>query len=191
MNYTILNKLKKIFFITAIILLCFGFPKANADGTWKNYKNISVYIPQGDDKTTLMKKAFEAWEQKTHNKFSFQMVNTIEEADINVIFIEKNLESYCGYIEAMGCSQNKYVDNNIVHSTIYIAKRRPKGLLLSNTQVFAVMRHEIGHSLGLAHTKNYNDIMYPMTNLAIATRQDIRSGDIQALYKLYGINPRK
>ena len=88
-------------------------------------------------------------------------------------------------------SGNKYVDNNIVHSTIYIAKRRPKGLLLSNTQVFAVMRHEIGHSLGLAHTKNYNDIMYPMTNLAIATRQDIRSGDIQALYKLYGINPRK
>ena len=77
-----------------------------------------------------------------------------------------------------------------MHSRIYIAKRRPKGLLLSNTQVYAVMRHEIGHSLGLAHSKGYNDIMFASTNLGIAIRQDIGTNDIRALYSLYGINLR-
>lgn len=154
---------------------------------WNNPKNITVYIQPNDDKTALMKKAFEDWQRKTKNNFVFKYEKSFDSADIDVIFAEKDLTNYCGSPEAMGCSQN-YRHGGVMHSTIYIAKRRPKGLLLSNTQVFAIMRHEIGHSLGLAHSKNWNDIMYASTNLGIAIRQDIQDNDLRTLYTLYGIN---
>lgn len=157
---------------------------------WNNTKNIAVYIPQGDDKTSLMVKAFEDWQNKTKNQFTFIGVNSIEQSDIDVVFIEKNLESHCGNLEAMGCAQN-YIQNGKMHSKIYITKRRPKGLLLSNTQVYAVMRHEIGHSLGLEHSKSYNDIMYANTNLGIAVRQDIQDNDVKTLFAIYGLNWRR
>lgn len=159
---------------------------AYAIGVWNNPQNIKVYIPPNDDKSQMMKKAFEEWQAKTNNKFAFKFVNKIEASQINVIFIEKDLTNYCGNKLAMGCSQ-MYFNQGGIHSRIYIAKRRPKGLLLSNTQVYAIMRHEIGHSLGLAHTKQANRIMYDGTNLGIAIRQNIQKEDIEELFNLYGI----
>ncbi|MBO6180087.1 matrixin family metalloprotease [bacterium] len=182
--------MKKIFL--CLLLFVFGFycqVKAESVWRWSNPQNISVYIPQGDDKTSLMKKAFDDWQRKSKNHIAFKSAKSIEDSDIDVIFIEKDLTDYCGTPEAMGCAQN-FRQNGVMHSRIYIAKRRPKGLLLSNTQVYAVMRHEIGHSLGLAHSKGYNDIMFASTNLGIAIRQEIGTNDIRALYSLYGINLR-
>lgn len=186
-NYMELNNIKKIF----LIMLCVCWLHPVCAAVVSNPQNIAVYIPQNDDKTALMKKAFEQWQKKSNNNFVFKYVDDPELSDINVIFIEKNLSDYCGDIDALGCSNNRYLYNIITHSTIYIAKRRPKGLLLSNTQVYAIMRHEIGHALGLEHSKKFNDIMYPVTNLGISIRQDINDNDIKNLYQLYGINPHR
>ena len=182
--------MKKIF-LSLLLIFCTGLcTLALEDWRWTDRQNISVYIPQGDDKTSLMVKAFKEWQTKTKNQFIFKGANTPEDSDIDVVFIEKNLESYCGNIDAMGCAQN-YTENGKMHSKIYIAKRRPKGLLLSNTQVYAVMRHEIGHSLGLGHSKKYGDIMFANTNLGIAIHQDIQDNDVRALFAVYGITWRR
>lgn len=178
--------MKKIFLSLFIIFVGLNV-FAHDNWCWENPQNISVYVPQGDDKTSMMIRAFNEWQAKTKNQFAFHGANSPEDSDIDVVFIEKNLEGYCGNIEAMGCAQN-YIQNGKMHSKIYIAKRRPKGLLLSNTQVFAVMRHEIGHSLGLGHSKNHNDIMFASTNLGIAIQQDIQDNDIKTLFALYGLN---
>ena len=178
--------MKKIFLSLLIIFVGLNVFAGN-DWRWENPQNISVYVPQGDDKTSMMIRAFNEWQAKTKNQFAFHGANSPEDSDIDVVFIEKNLEGYCGNIEAMGCAQN-YIQNGKMHSKIYIAKRRPKGLLLSNTQVYAVMRHEIGHSLGLEHSKNHNDIMFASTNLGIAIQQDIQDNDVKTLFALYGLN---
>ncbi len=182
--------MKKLF----LFVVLFGFimmgSSAYAVWKWENPQNIKVYIPQDDDKTQLMTKAFEEWQKKSQNVVAFQFVKTEEEADIDVTFIEKNLEQICGNIDALGCA--KYgAFNGKRHSKIYIAKRRPKGLLLSNTQVYAIMRHEIGHSLGLEHVKNPNNIMFATTNLGIAIKQNIQIDDIKNLYDLYGVKYKK
>ena len=178
--------MKKIFLSIFIIFVGLNV-FAHDNWCWENPQNISVYVPQGDDKTSMMIRAFNEWQAKTKNQFAFHGANSPEDSDIDVVFIEKNLEGYCGNIEAMGCAQN-YIQNGKMHSKIYIAKRRPKGLLLSNTQVYAVMRHEIGHSLGLEHSKNHNDIMFASTNLGIAIQQDIQDNDVKTLFALYGLN---
>lgn len=183
--------MKKIFayfliFMISISSLCVC---AFEQWKWENPRRIAVYVPPNDDKTELMKKAFEDWEKKTKNNLGFVWVKTPENSDIDIVFIEKDLTGYCGTPEAMGCAQN-YHHNGMMHSRIYITKRRPKGLLLSNTQVYAVMRHEIGHTLGLEHSKGFNDIMFASTNLGIAIKQDIGDNDVRAIYKLYGINQK-
>ena len=175
-----------VFFLISIVSLCSLSTIAYEGWKWTNPRDIAVYIPQNDNKTELMKKAFEDWEKKTKNNLAFRFVKSPEESDIDVTFIEKDLTDYCGSPEAMGCAKN-YFYNGKMHSKIFITKRRPKGLLLSNTQVYAVMRHEIGHTLGLAHSKKFNDIMFASTNLGIAIRQDISDNDISAVYSLYGI----
>lgn len=181
--------MKKIFTYLLILIISVSSLCVCAYEQWKweNPRKITVYVPPNDDKTELMKKAFEDWEKKTKNNLGFIWVKSAETSDIDVVFIEKDLTEYCGNHEAMGCAQN-YRHNGTMHSRIYITKRRPKGLLLSNTQVYAVMRHEIGHTLGLAHSKGFNDIMFASTNLGIAIKQNISDNDVRAIYSLYGIN---
>lgn len=180
--------MKKIF----IFMFLAGLLFANSCFAYilNNHSNIKVYIPQNDDKSQMMKKAFEEWQAKTGNVFRFQYVNDIRNSQIDVVFIEKDLTSYCGNNLAMGCSKQSFF-NGTLHSKIYIAKRRPRGLLLSNTQVYAIMRHEIGHSLGLEHCNNVNRIMYDGTNLGIAIRQNIQKEDVEELFKIYGIKYQK
>ena len=57
MNYIVLNNVKKILIITLFILFFTGKISAYAV-IWENPQNINVYIPQIDDRTKLMKKAF-------------------------------------------------------------------------------------------------------------------------------------
>ena len=184
--------MKKIFLNLFIIL--FGVimlsSSAYAVWRWENPQNIKVFIPQGDDKTVLMTKAFEEWQKKSQNVVAFQFVKSVEESDIDVTFVEKNLETICGNIDAMGCAKYGAL-NGKRHSKIYIAKRRPKGLLLSNTQVYAIMRHEIGHTLGLEHDKKPLNIMFATTNLGIAVKQNIQADDIKNLYNIYDVQYKK
>jgi predicted Zn-dependent protease len=50
-------------------------------------------------------------------------------------------------------------------------------------QTEKIMRHEFGHSLGLAHSKNINDIMFPVLG---QSNPYITHDNISSLSLLYG-----
>ena len=55
----------------------------------------------------------------------------------------------------------------------------------ANTDVYSVVLHEAGHALGLGHSDNPSDVMYPYYRL----QTDLGSGDISAVQGLYGAAP--
>ena len=52
----------------------------------------------------------------------------------------------------------------------------------ADTDVYTVVLHEAGHALGLVHTDNPNDVMYPYYRLG----KQLSSGDIGIVQSLYG-----
>lgn len=55
----------------------------------------------------------------------------------------------------------------------------------SDTDVFSVALHELGHSLGLGHSDDPSDVMYPYYKMVTA----LNSGDIAAVQTLYASGP--
>lgn len=92
--------------------------------------------------------------------------------DIEIILTNDiNPDGYSGYTTTL-------VDGNqILKSKITIFKAKT----LDSDRLEAIMRHEFGHALGLAHSTSPNDLMYPM----IADYPYISDCDISTLKGLY------
>ena len=177
-------------FIMLIIFATVSFG-AKFGGVWIKTKGLKVFIPQKDMLTSPMTHAFQEWQKKTQNNFTFEFVNTKSTANIEVIFLDSGIAKMCGGEHTLGCAVPYYKFNHlgsrIVSSKIFVSRRSYNNRVMSNTEIYTIMLHEIGHSLGLGHSENKKSIMFKGTNQKLATKQEILDEDIQTLYKLYGI----
>lgn len=163
---------------------------AKYNDVWIKTKGLKVFIPQKDMLTSPMTHAFQEWQRKTKSNFTFEFVNTKSTANIEVIFLDSGVTEICGE-HVLGCAISRhkisYMGTRIISSKIYISRRSFNNTVMSNTEVYTIMLHEIGHSLGLGHSANKESIMFKGTNRTLAIKQEILDEDIQTLYKLYGM----
>lgn len=148
-------------------------------GSWQKMP-IKVYI-EDNRNAYLMKRAFGDWESDSNKTVEFEYVDNENEADILVLFTEK-VSDFSK--QAVGLTHSQ-VDNNknYVKAVIEIAKfAEGSKIKLSNLELTKIMRHEIGHALGLPHTNEPYSIMNPTTDKVLKiTKYDIKT--LKEIYK--------
>jgi predicted Zn-dependent protease len=70
----------------------------------------------------------------------------------------------------------------IQHASIYLAVNDPLGRPVPDQGLRTVALHEVGHAIGLPHSGEPDDLMFPATHAAQPTARDLRTA--QLLYQL-------
>ncbi len=126
--------------------------------------------------------ALNVW-RKADDRINFVFVNSKREADISIFFIEnlgdKYEEDYLGLTE-YDIDRNKAID----HSKVQISLIKFGDEIVSDGEIKATIIHEFGHALGLGHSDNEYDIMYPYISdehTADMNYNELSRGDKEAI----------
>lgn len=173
---------KKLLIIFAIMLICAAGVFA-ADG-WDSIKKgwarmpIKVYMEDMGDKNTMMQSAFSDWQSKTGGKVRFAYVT---KPHAGYAHITVSLVTNCTH-EAAGLTSATMGVNRIAKSHIDIGTHDPKTQYeYTDEELKIIMRHEIGHALGLKHSSNPKSIMFP----TVTKGMSIIKEDLDNIMELY------
>ena len=163
--------------------------------SWRNIKEINVYIESDfkpdTQKIEIIKSVIESklrdkenffgWNEAiTHISYkteteipTFKIINDTYKADVIIHLTEmKPPDSNLGLTKYQ--LSNQTIES--VSITLYDFDELDEG------QVEFLTRHELGHAIGLGHTTNPFDLMYPNINIEFGL---ISMFDLNTLYELY------
>lgn len=114
----------------------------------------------------IVRRALFAW-QEVFPELRFDVVNEPDAADLVVRWLERF------ELERTGQTDLQYLpDGEIRHADIQLALQTHAGQPLRPEGMLAVAIHEVGHALGLPHSGNPRDVMYPDTRTATISPRD-------------------
>lgn len=146
---------------------------------------VRVYLPEGTvdgytaEHRQAVREALTRWQRASAIPVVFQLVRDSAQADVRVVWIDR--------FEIQRTGQADVVWNALgwlVRGTLTLATHSPEGVRLSPEETYTVALHEIGHLLGLGHSDNPADLMYPSTTI-----HDLTVRDKRTLSLLYALPP--
>lgn len=173
----------KKFVMIIMVMIAFVLPcMADINAKWLNPRNIKTYIPPNHKNSLMMRHAFAEWSRMTKNRVIFKYVSNPSSADVKVYFVKKiDPKGVKKLDKAIGVTHYETHGNRIFGAKIEIADKTQGGGALSKDEIYTTMLHEIGHSIGLNHSKNNKCIMYPQARVVM----EICDEDLNNLKKLY------
>ena len=146
---------------------------------------LRVYLPESDvpgytvEMGQAARNAFARWERVGGIPVSFEVVDDSAGSDVQVRWIEHFSFERAGQADIVWDRRGW-----IVEGTLTLATHTFTGDLLGPDAVYTVALHEIGHLLGLGHSDDPRDVMYPSTEV-----HDLTLRDRQTAQLLYGLPP--
>jgi hypothetical protein len=143
---------------------------------------ITVYLVEGEVPGYLPKMgeyvrdAFDRWEA-TAIGVRFRMVTDSAVADIVVRWIDHFEFDRAGQTDLTWDQTGR-----VRRASISLAIRSHTGAPLPDGALLSVAVHEAGHAIGLPHSADTNDVMFPATRTGVLTERDRRTAE--ALYRL-------
>lgn len=124
----------------------------------------------------LVREAFDRWEQ-TGIGIRFQMVPDSAGADITVRWIDHFDFDRAGQTDLTWDQLGR-----VRRASISLALRTHTGVALPDAALMSVAVHEAGHSIGLPHSADTSDVMFPATRTSALTDRDRRT--VEVLYRI-------
>jgi hypothetical protein len=131
------------------------------------------------DAAALVQQAFAAWQAHTAG-VTFQFADT-SDAEILVRWEDQLDPEVARSGETW---VNTRSDGGILRADITIARRDPRGRLLDREATLRILLHEAGHAIGLGHSDNPQDAMFPTPQTARLSDRDRRTVEL-----IYGLPP--
>ena len=128
------------------------------------------------DLVNQVRTAFEAWTE-TGIPIRFEFVADSAGADVDVTWVDRFDEPISG--KTRWARDNRWW---IVDGSITLALHHNSGPVLSSTAIHAIALHEVGHLLGLDHSRNIDNIMTP--RVRVKTLSDEDRATMKLLYTL-------
>ncbi|MBI2005561.1 MAG: matrixin family metalloprotease [Candidatus Aenigmarchaeota archaeon] len=167
-------------------------PSQNITLRWNHFP-LTVYIDDGFVKEKSyyvddFRKALEIWEDSTNNLVSFSAVSS--GGDIAVEWSPALKEKAS---DTLGNTDLKFVNISglgLIQNAKIELLTRSDSKQLSETDMTNLALHEIGHALGLNHSNDENDIMYPILVVPSKEIKQISAAEIQKLQDAYKLPAR-
>jgi predicted Zn-dependent protease len=124
----------------------------------------------------IVREAFNRWENADIG-VRFATVTDTTEADVLVHWIDHFDFDRAGQTDLTWDQAGR-----VRKASILLALRTHTGIVFPDGALLTVAVHEAGHALGLPHSPDSNDVMYPATQTGILSDRDRRTA--QVLYQL-------
>ncbi|OCT93196.1 matrix metalloproteinase-18 [Xenopus laevis] len=165
-----------------------SFSIFGGNAAWKKKDltyRIQNYIPQmtRDEVDQAIQKAFKVWSDVTSLTFT-RIYDGV--SDIEMLFASKDHKDFLPFDGPSGVLAHALAPGDNMGGDVHFDADEKWTSGSAGVNLFLVAAHELGHSLGLDHSKESNALMYPTYRYINPNTFQLPQDDISGIQSLYG-----